>query len=265
MTDGPRTHLSTGSTTKRAASLSGWGTAWVLGIGLILAVASPAYAMHIAEQILPAPWAGLWFLVALPAVYWGLRQIRRRGERDPRYKALVGLVGSAVFLISCMPIPVPWTGTCAHPCGTGLAAVLIGPGPTIVVASIALLFQALFLAHGGLTTLGGNIVSLGVAGAFSGYLIFVVVRRVSGSALAAAFAAGLLSDWITYAMTSLQLATALHGEGSVLSMFLAVLIAFAPTQVPLGIAEGFVSMAAYGFIRNRRPELLSSLSPGRNA
>ena len=104
MTDGPRTHLSTGSTTKRAASLSGWGTAWVLGIGLILAVASPAYAMHIAEQILPAPWAGLWFLVALPAVYWGLRQIRRRAERDPRYNALVGLVGSAVFLISCMPI-----------------------------------------------------------------------------------------------------------------------------------------------------------------
>ena len=47
----------------------------------------------------------------------------------------------------------------------GLGGLLIGPGPTVVVASIALVFQALFLSHGGLTTLGANIVSMGVVGA----------------------------------------------------------------------------------------------------
>ncbi len=123
--------------------------------------------MHISEGILPIDWASLWFLVAAPFVYGGLRTIERRRREDPQAMTLVAMVGAAIFVISCMPMPVPLIGTCSHPCGTGLGALLIGPGPTVVVASIALVFQALFLAHGGLTTLGANIVSMGVVGAFS--------------------------------------------------------------------------------------------------
>jgi hypothetical protein len=36
--------------------------------------------------------------------------------------------------------------------------------------------------------------------------------------------------------------------------------AFVPTQLPLGIAEGFVTAAAYRFILLRRPELLLDCS-----
>ena len=36
-------------------------------------LAAPALAMHISEGILPPGWAGLWFLVAAPFVFWGLR------------------------------------------------------------------------------------------------------------------------------------------------------------------------------------------------
>ena len=118
---------------------------------------------------------------------------------------LVAMVGAAIFVISCMPMPIPWIGTCSHPCGTGLGALLIGPGPTVVVASIALLFQALFLAHGGLTTLGANIVSMGVVGAFSAYGLFHLLRRMRVPLFAAALAAGMISDWATYATTSLEL------------------------------------------------------------
>jgi cobalt/nickel transport system permease protein len=168
----------------------------------------------------------------------------------------VALIGSAIFVISCMPVPIPWVGTCSHPCGTGLGALLIGPGPTVVVASIALMFQALFLAHGGLTTLGANIVSMGVVGAFSAYLIFHILRSVKVPVPAAAFLAGAFSDWATYAMTSLELSSALHGDGSMGVMFAAVAAAFAPTQIPLGIAEGFVTAIAYQFILSRRPDLL---------
>lgn len=235
------------------------GERWMLLPAAVTALlwASPAYAMHISEGILPAPWAAGWFLVATVFVGWGLRQVRRRSASRPVFKPMIGLVGAAVFLISCMPVPVPWVGTCSHPCGTGLAAVLIGPGPTIVVASMALLFQALFLAHGGLTTLGGNIFSMGVVGALSGYGAFLLVRRATGSALWGAFFAGLIGDWCTYAATSLEMGLALHGDASFRSLFMSLLAAFAPTQIPLGMAEGLVSMAAYRFIRARRPEMLA--------
>ncbi|HMK34478.1 MAG TPA: energy-coupling factor ABC transporter permease [Desulfomonilaceae bacterium] len=237
-------------------------TTLLLAFAILDSASEPAYAMHISEGILPAHWAALWFALAIPFVAWGLRNLRIRSKEEPYLKALVGLVGAAVFVISCMPIPVPTAGTCSHPCGTGMAAILIGPTLTVVVASIALVLQALFLAHGGLTTLGADILSMGVIGAFAGYGVFVLARRLGAPWVVAAFLAGLLSDWAVYAATSFFLAAALHGDGSLTGMFLAIGVAFVPTQVPLGILEGFLSAGCYSFVHTRRPEFLGMLNRG---
>lgn len=222
---------------------------------LLIAAEAPARAMHISEGILPFKWAGLWFIASAPFLMWGLRDLRIRSGESPHYKTLVGMVGAAVFIISCMPIPVPFAGTCSHPCGTGLAAIIIGPAVTVVVTSIALIFQALFLAHGGLSTLGADIFSMGVAGAFVGYGIFKLCLRLKVPVFAAAFLAGVFSDWATYTLTSIELSTALHSTGSLAAMFITILIAFLPTQIPLGIFEGFLSAGAYNFVTSRRPDL----------
>jgi cobalt/nickel transport system permease protein len=219
---------------------------------------SPAQAMHISEGFLPGSWAGFWFLVAGPFVFWGLRTIQCRRAEDPRWMIMVALVGSAVFVVSCMPVPIPWIGSCSHPCGTGLGALLIGPGPTIVVASVALVLQAAFLAHGGWTTLGANIVSMGVVGALGAYATFRLLRALKLPLFPAAFAAGLVSDWATYATTSLELASALHGDKSLGTAFAGLVVAFSFTQVPLGILEGFLTAMAYRFVLERRPELLGA-------
>ena len=134
-----------------------------------------------------------------------------------------------------------------------------------MVASVALVLQALFLAHGGLTTLGADVVSMGVAGAFVGYGVFHLSLRMGVPWLAAAFLAGMLSDWATYSVTSFQLATALHDRESFRTLFSAILLAFVPTQLPLGLFEGFLSAGAYRFIKIRRPELLKILVKGGTA
>ncbi len=226
-------------------------------IAVTIAMPSSAYAMHISEGILPVAWAGLWFAVALPFIAWGLRDLRERSRKAPEFKALVGLMGAAVFVISCMPIPVPMVGTCSHPCGTGMAAIFIGPAPTVVIASVALMLQALFLAHGGLSTLGANIVSMGIAGAFTGYAVFHAARCMRLHPVAAAFLAGMLSDWATYSVTAFELAGALHGGEPLMKMLGAIAVAFVPTQLPLGILEGFLCAGAYKFVSARRPELLA--------
>jgi cobalt/nickel transport system permease protein len=238
----------------------------VLFVFVILGSApEPVYAMHISEGILPAQWAGFWFLMSAPFIFFGLRSLRIRSEKEPYFKALVGLVGAGVFVISCMPIPVPTAGTCSHPCGTGIAAILIGPALSVVVASVALTLQALFLAHGGLTTLGANIFSMGVAGSFAGYGIFILSRKIGASWFVAAFLAGLFSDWATYGMTAFILTGALHTDASFWKLFLTILLAFVPTQVPLGILEGFVSAGTYSFIHARRPEFLAMFARGGTA
>ena len=231
--------------------------------GLIFSCA-PAYAMHIPDGAFVDSWTtrillASGFALTVPIVLYGLYRLKKISTQQPETKALVSLIGAGVFVISCVPFPIPLAGSCSHPCGTGLAAILIGPSLTVVVSSVALALQALFLQHGGFTTLGLNTLSMGVAGAFSGYAIFKVVKRLSGSALAAAFLAGLLSDWATYGVTSLVLAIGAHGEKTIPQMTLAYVVAFSYTQIPLGLFEGFLSMGAYYFIRSRRPELLTTL------
>ena len=216
--------------------------------------------MHLADGILPGRWALLWSAVTAPFVAVSLSLLQRRDERDASYQPFVAMVASALFLISCMPVPVPTAGTCSHPCGTGLATILIGPWMTVLVTVVALVLQALFLAHGGLTTLGADVLSMGVAGAFVGWSVFKLLRRAGASLALAAFVAGVLSDWATYATTSMELATALHGARPIGELFWKVLVAFVPTQLPLGLFEGALSAGAVVFLWRRRRDLLVRLA-----
>lgn len=218
--------------------------------------------MHIAEGILAPAWAGVWTGAAAPFVWVGLRDVRRRSGSSPHFKVLTGLVGAAVFVVSCVPVPVPFTGTSSHPCGVGLAAIVVGPAATTVVAAVALVLQALFLAEGGLTTLGANVVALGVAGAYLGWAVFALARRLGLGAAAAAAAGGLVANAATYAATSAQLALALHGDASVAATFAGVAAAYLPTQLPLAVLEAAVSGAAVKFLLARRPELFGGLAGG---
>jgi cobalt/nickel transport system permease protein len=227
--------------------------------GLALAFPFPAHAMHLADGVLPLGWAAFFGALALPFVAVALGLLRRRGESDPRLKPLLAMVAAAVFLLSAMPVPVPFVGTCSHPCGTGLAAILVGPWMTVLVALVALLLQALFLGHGGFTTLGADLLSMGIVGGFAGYLSFSLLRRCGAPLAAAAFAGGLLSDWCTYAVTAAELAVAVHGSSPVSRVFAGVALAFVPTQLPLGLLEAALTAGAVAFVARRRPDLMVRL------
>ena len=221
-----------------------------------LLAATPAFAMHISEGILPFSWALFWYLAAIPFVALGVRRLNALGREDLSLKPLVGLLAAVVFIISCMPIPVPTAGTCSHPCGTGVAAILVGPLVSVVIAAVALLIQALFLAHGGLSTLGANTFSMGVVGSLAGWLAFRGARRLGGSLAVSGFIAGLLADWGTYTATSLILACGIRGEAPLLPLFSKVVLALLPTQLPLGILEGVITAGMVTLLYRKRPDLL---------
>lgn len=231
----------------------------LITFGYLFVFTRTAWAMHISEGILPLKWAALWYMVAVPFLIKGIFDIKRKSRMTPSFKPLLGMMGAVVFIISCMPVPVPTAGTCSHPCGTGISAILLGPIVSIFVSSIALLFQALFLAHGGLTTWGADIVSMGIAGSFAGYATFKLFQKFKAPLFLCGFMAGLLADWATYATTSFELASALHGSKSLFSLFNIILVTFIPTQLPLGILEGFLTGGMILFVAKRRPDILTSL------
>jgi cobalt/nickel transport system permease protein len=223
--------------------------------GILLTV-SDAHAMHISEGILPFSWAALWSLLAVPFVAYGLYRLRKLSAVDLSFKPLVGLMAAVVFIISCMPIPVPTAGSCSHPCGTAISGILVGPAISILVAAVALLIQALFLAHGGLSTWGANIISMGVMGSFAGFWTFKALRSMKINLAVSGFVAGLLADWATYFTTSIELASGIKGDSAFMPLFWKILIAFIPTQLPLGILEGAMTAGMIVLLYKKRPDLL---------
>ena len=223
---------------------------------LILGAAAPARAMHISEGILPFSWAFLWFCVVAPFVALGLRRLKQASSGDLSLKPLAGFMAAVVFIISCVPVPVPFVGVCAHPCGTAISAIVLGPAISVVVAAVALLIQALFLGHGGLTTLGANILSMGVVGSFAGFFVFRLLRAFGARLSVAGFVAGIMADWCTYATTALVMALGLKGSTPFAPLFLKVAAAFVPTQLPLGILEGAITAGMLVLLARKRPDII---------
>ena len=94
-------------------------------------------------------WAAFWLIVSLPVVAYGIIKLKKLIKEKPQTKSLLAVAGAFAFVLSALKLPLV-TGSCSHPTGTGLGAICFGPAIASVLATIVLLFQALFLAHGGL-------------------------------------------------------------------------------------------------------------------
>ena len=210
--------------------------------------------MHIAEGFLPPLHAAGWFAVSAPFVVHGARAVIAEARANPESKLLLAAAGAFTFVLSAIKLP-SITGSSSHPTGTGAGAILFRPPVMAFLGTVVLVFQALLLAHGGLTTLGANVFSMAVAGPGAGYLFFVLLRRLH--APTAVFAAMAGSNLVTYSVSAAQLAFAhpdpATGFVGALGTFLAV---FALTQIPLAIAEGILGVLLLGYLAKvAAPEL----------
>lgn len=198
--------------------------------------------MHIMEGYLPVTHAIGWSLAAAPFVVAGALKIRKIVAERPEARMTLAAAGAFAFVLSALKIPSV-TGSCSHPTGTGLGAVVFGPSVMAVLGVIVLLFQALLLAHGGLTTLGANAFSMAIVGPWVAFGVYKLAGKAGASMAVAVFLAAFLGDLATYVTTSLQLALAYPDPASgFLGAALKFGSVFALTQIPLAIAEGFLTV-----------------------
>ena len=207
--------------------------------------------MHIMEGFLDPIWCVAWFILAIPFVVLGAKKIIELMREHPEHKMTIALSGAFIFLLSSLKLPSV-TGSSSHPTGTGFSAVLYGVCVTSFLATIVLIFQALLLAHGGLTTLGANIFSMGVVGPFVGALIWVLLRKAKASIPVSMFFAALFADLITYVVTSIQM-TLNHGQS--IDAFVSFMTNYAATQLPLALMEGILFFMFATYLVRNRPEI----------
>lgn len=208
----------------------------------VFAVAPASNAMHIMEGYLPAGYCVAWGVVCLPFLIAGFISLRNKVKEKRRNMTLIAMAGAFIFVISSLKIPSV-SGSCSHMTGTGLGAILFGPAAVSVLGIIVLIFQALLLAHGGLTTLGANTFSMAVAGPLVSFGLYKLCGKLKVNRRVSIFLAAFLGDLFTYCVTSFQLALAYPSEvGGVAASAVKFLGVFAPTQLPLAVIEGLLTV-----------------------
>lgn len=212
--------------------------------------------MHIAEGFLPVVHCVAWYAVSTPFVIRGARKVIQEAKEHPESRLLLAAAGAFTFVLSSIKLPSV-TGSSSHPTGTGLGAVLFRPPVMAFLSTIVLIFQALLLAHGGITTLGANVFSMGIAGPWVGYWFWKLSSRLGWHRNVGVFLALAFADLSTYLVTSVQLGLAfpdpVSGLAGSVAKFMGV---FAISQIPLAIAEGILGVLVFRLFTDvAKPEL----------
>ena len=211
--------------------------------------------MHIPDGFLDSKTAIVTGVLAATGLSFALRQARV--HLPPRRVPLLGLAAAFVFAAQMINFPVAG-GTSGHLIGGVLAAVLLGPGPAVIVLSAVLIVQCLMFADGGLSALGANILNMGVLGVVGGWVVYFAVSRVVkglfGCILGAAFAA-----WCSTVLAAIACAGELAVSRTV--GWSVVLPAMAGVHLFIGVGEGLITALVLVAIARARPELLQPEPP----
>lgn len=217
---------------------------WKLSIAfaVIFAVCPTVNAMHIMEGYLSPGFCIAWGVVCIPFLVKGFLLMKKMFAENRKAITMLAMAGAYIFVLSALKIPSV-TGSCSHMTGTGLSAILFGPSITSILGMIVLIFQAILLAHGGLTTLGANTFSMAIAGPLVSYGIYGLCKKLNANKRVSVFLAAAVGDLFTYCVTSVQLALAYPSpQGGVAASIAEFLGVFAPTQLPLAVVEGILTV-----------------------
>jgi cobalt/nickel transport system permease protein len=215
--------------------------------------------MHIMEGFLPVKHAVGWGIASAPILACGILSIRKQIRKNPEHRMLLGVATAFTFVLSALKLPSV-TGSCSHPTGTGMGALLFGPAAMAPVGAVVLLFQALLLAHGGVTTLGANIFSMAIVGPFAATAVYRLVRVLRVPFGGAVFLSAFTADLATYVTTSIQLALAFPDPaGGFTASFIKFAGIFAITQIPLAVSEGLLTALIFNVLRKFQGEDLARM------
>lgn len=222
---------------------------------LAVSFAPVANAMHIMEGYLTPKFCIIWGVLCVPFLVAGFLSIKKTVNEHRKTLILLAMAGAYAFVLSSLKLPSV-VGSSSHPTGTGLGAILFGPSAMSIIGIIVLLFQAILLAHGGLTTLGANTFSMAIAGPFLSFGVYKLCTKLKVNRLVSVFLAASLGDLFTYVITSIQLGIAYPSDGSIAASIGEFMGIFALTQIPLAIIEGLVTVIVMmGLESFAQPEL----------
>ncbi|HUG91522.1 MAG TPA: energy-coupling factor ABC transporter permease [Planctomycetaceae bacterium] len=217
--------------------------------------------MHVPDGVLSPAVCAVTGAAAAGAV--GLSLYKLRDSLADRTIPLTGMMASLIFAGQMVNFPLFGTVVSGHLIGGVLAAAVLGPWAGLLAIALVLAVQCLLFADGGLLALGANVLNMGVAGAWGGYVVLATVRRLLGDGLRSAVAASVAAAWLSVmaaaALFCLEFRLSWASDYD-FSRILTLMVTF---HSAIGIGEALITGAVVSFVAVQRPDLIHVAAEGR--
>ncbi len=117
---------------------------------------------------------------------------------------------------------------------------------------MVLIVQGVLFGDGGLTTMGANIINMGVIGGFVGFYTFKGLMRMTKSMPVSGFTAA----WLACVIPALAASIEMYLAGTF--PLVEGMLAMGIYHAAIGIIEGVVTVAAVYLITSARPDLVDT-------
>ena len=211
--------------------------------------------LHIPDGFLSLTISIIFWIITAILISFAVKYSQKNLEQ--RQIPLMGIMAAFLFAAQMINFPVAG-GTSGHLLGGALAAIILGPWPGMLVMTSVVSLQALLFQDGGLIVMGANIFNMGLLTSLIGYGLYAISRNKNKTIQFATIA---VASWISVVasalFTSLQLW--LSGVSPARIVFPAML----SVHSVIGIGEAMISMAAFSFIHQVRPDLINQSPPSK--
>ncbi len=213
--------------------------------------------MHIPDAFIPLPQAAVYWLIALIFIFLSIRWARK--EMSEEKIPLIAVLAAGIFAIQAFNLPVGM-GTSGHLVGGALAAILLGsPFGAVFILTLVLIVQGVLFGDGGITTMGANILNMGVIGGFVGYYSFQGLMKATKSMPVSAF----IAAWLACFIPALACAVEMYLAGTF--PLVPGLAAMGLYHAVIGIIEGAITVVAIRLVISAKPDLQSTVIRGAAA
>jgi cobalt/nickel transport system permease protein len=211
--------------------------------------------MHIPDAFIPIPQGIVYWIIALVFITLALRWAKN--EMSEEKIPLIAVLAAGIFALQSFNLPVSM-GTSGHLVGGALAAIVLGsPFAAVFILTLVLIVQGVLFGDGGITTMGANIINMGVIGGFVGFYTFKGLIGITKNINISAFSAAWLACFIPALAAAVEMflaGTFPLREG---------LIAMGLYHALIGIIEGVVTVIVIHLILRARPDIVDLETPAK--
>ncbi len=209
--------------------------------------------LHIPDGYLSLDIVIVTFIITIIVWIIAFKKIKLTEQQVP----IMGLLTALFF--AAMMLNFPLVGpTTAHLLGGASIGLILGPFAGVISMTITLVLQALLFGDGGITTLGANVLNIGILSVFIPCIVFIAMNKLvkpktNGSIYTIIFISAFFGDLLAAVAAGTEVGL------SSLSPWFGINIAvpvMALNHSIIGVAEGIVTVVLIGTLLKLRPDVL---------